>query len=80
VDETNHGRLPLFGLGHGLLDHDAIRFIHNLIIEEYLKLRMVQTRHNTVIGYVELAKRGHDFKVKYQQKVQSVPENERVSH
>jgi hypothetical protein len=64
-------------MGRELLAADALRFIQMLVIEEYLKLKMVTTRHGTVIGYVEIGKKGREFMRKYNQP-ENVPPNERV--
>ncbi|KAF7631048.1 Helicase C-terminal domain-containing protein, partial [Meloidogyne graminicola] len=77
IDENRHGRLPLFGLGSGLTDFDCQRFMQKLVIDDYLNLRLVNTKHGTVIGYVNLARKGSTLLNKYKQQ-ENVPPNERI--
>ena len=77
VDDSNYGRLPLFGLGQGMSEVDCQRFLHKLVIENFLSLRLVTTRHNTVVGYVRLSKRGAEFLGRYKAP-ENVPPEERI--
>uniref|UniRef100_A0A914GTI5 ATP-dependent DNA helicase n=1 Tax=Globodera rostochiensis TaxID=31243 RepID=A0A914GTI5_GLORO len=72
VDDNGHGRLPLFALGDGLSEQDCNRFIRKLVIEEYLHERLFTTQHNTVIGYLSVAPKGHQYMLKYRQDKASV--------
>lgn len=78
VDNSNDARLPLFGLGQGLADADCRRFIQKLVIDEYMRLRTMTTRHGTVIGYLYLAKKGWTMMKNYKQKPDAVPPSERI--
>uniref|UniRef100_A0A1I8BDD3 DNA 3'-5' helicase n=1 Tax=Meloidogyne hapla TaxID=6305 RepID=A0A1I8BDD3_MELHA len=77
MDDNRHGRLPLFGLGSGLTDADCQRFIQKLVIDDYLYLNLTTTKHGTVIGYANLAKKGSNFLNRYKQQ-ENVPPNERI--
>lgn len=44
-----------------LSDYDARRFIRKLVIEGYLKERLVQTPHGSVISYIQSSTKGLVF-------------------
>ncbi|KAI1725450.1 DEAD/DEAH box helicase domain-containing protein [Ditylenchus destructor] len=53
--------LPMYGRGKALSDYDARRFIRKLVIEGYLKERLVQTPHGSVISYIQSSTKGLAF-------------------
>uniref|UniRef100_A0A0N5ADR1 ATP-dependent DNA helicase n=1 Tax=Syphacia muris TaxID=451379 RepID=A0A0N5ADR1_9BILA len=57
-----HNKQPLCGRGAGLSEADALRFMHKLVVEEFIEEKLYRLRGvETIVSYVELTEKGKDF-------------------
>lgn len=50
------------GRGVGMTEADALRFMHKLVVEEFIEEKLYRLANiDTIISYVEVTQKGKDF-------------------